>query len=333
MDYSGGGEHVRMMISLLSNSAEIFVTKRPEFYGANDFAITKIDNPPKKFRYDFVPDLFIYIDFRGYIKPIGRANAQVVFYGLKKYTAGYDYAICINDFVARSVGDNFSDTKPVVIPPFFDSTTYSAIEKQKKLINIGNFFRESDGHSKNQHLLIDWFLDSGLVESGWTFDFFGFKNNGDYFQELETKVARSPAIRLHPNSHRSDIVVALSQSRFLVHAMGYGRLKPEQTEHFGLVAVESLLSGCRPIVHRSGGCHEIEGTLSYTDLEEIKPLIQSDDLGADKLREFGLNFNYEKSLLATEKFLNEVKALLKKKGEAKFFPDRLNLLRYMLRKK
>ena len=86
-------------------------------------------------------------------------------------------------------------------------------------------------------------------------------------------------------------------------------------------------------MHRSGGCHEIEGTLSYTDLEEIKPLIQSDDLGGDKLREFGLNFNYEKSLLATEKFLNEVKALLKKKGEAKFFPDRLNLLRYMLRKK
>jgi len=333
MDYSGGGEHVRMMISLLSNSAEIFVTKRPEFYGANDFAITKISNPPKKFRYDFIPDLFVYTDYRGYIKPIGRANAQIVFYGLKKNTTGYDYAICINDFVARSVVDSFSDMKPVVIPPFFDSTAYSSIEKRKKLINIGNFFREPDGHSKNQHLLIGWFLDSGLAASGWTFDFFGFRNNNDYFQELETKVAGSPSIRLHPNSHRNDLMVALSQSRFLVHAMGFGRLKPEQTEHFGLVAVESLLSGCRPIVHRSGGCHEIEGTLSYTDLGEIKPLIQSDDLGAQKLREFGQKFNYEKSLLATEKFLQEVNDLLEKKEKRSFFSDRLGLLTYMLKKK
>lgn len=333
MDYSGGGEHVRMMISLLSNRADLYVTKQPEFYGKNDFSISRIDTPPKQFRYNFIPDLFVYIDFRGYTKPIGRANAQLVFYGLNKKTSGYDFAICINDFVARSVQNNFSDTKPVVIPPFFDPTTYSVSAKQKRLVNIGNFFREADGHSKNQHLLIDWFLDSGLVESGWKFDFFGFKNNNEYFKELETKIARSPSIRLHPNSHRGDIVIALSQSRFLVHAMGYGRIKPEQTEHFGLVAVESLLSGCRPIVHRSGGCHEIDGTLSYTDLAEITSLIQSDELSAHKLRELGRNYSYEKSLLATEKFLQEVNALLEKKGAPNLFSDRINLLGYMLRKK
>ena len=56
----------------------------------------------------------------------------------------------------------------------------------------------------------------------------------------------------------------------MLHAIGYGRTDPAQTEHFGLVAVEALLSGVQPIVHRSGGCKDIPGVLTYDRFDEIQ---------------------------------------------------------------
>lgn len=334
MDYSGGGEHVRMIISLLSNFGDIYVIKNPNFYSGNNFSSTNINTTPKRYNYNFIPDLFVYIDYRGHVSPIGRVNAQICFYGIDKKVSNYDYALCINDFVARSVSKNWANVCPIVIPPYYDHTLYRIGVKEKRLINIGNFFIESDGHSKNQHLLIDWFLGSGLSEDGWVFDFFGFKNNDDYFNSLIRKVGKCNSINLYPNAAREDMLSSLSSSRFLIHAMGLGRTKPEQTEHFGLVAVESLLSGCRPIVHLSGGCPEIKGTLHYSELNQIRSLIDSDCAPPEEIRDFGLLFSYQNSILAASKFIEQIKLDLIFKSKNKFlFKDFYSLLKYFLIKK
>lgn len=331
MDYSGGGEHVRMIVSLLSHFADIYVTQTPQFYCGNDFTATNIHVPPKQYQGTFIPDLFIYVDYRHYVKPIGRVNAQICFYGLKKKVKGYNYALCINDFVAQSILQNWPHVTPFIIPPFFDDSLYKMGNKEKRLINIGNFFIEPDGHSKNQHLLIDWFLSSGLPESGWIFECYGFKNNLSYFSTLEEKIRLSPSVRLKPNAPREDVLDALSKSQFLIHGMGYNRKKPEQTEHFGLVAVEALLSGCRPIVHQSGGCPDIKGCLSYHHFDEITSMIQSEQSNPMALRHHGLHFNYKQSLAYAEAFIHLVneKLSLKKVSFGHYF----SLFQYLFKKK
>ena len=333
MDYSGGGEHVRMIVSLLSSIGDIYVTKNPDFYSNNDFASTKIVSKPKKYKFNFIPDVFLYIDYRNHIVPIGRVNAQVCFYGLEKIIQDYDYAICINKFVADTVDAKWQGVQSVIIPPFFDENLYTVSEKEKKLINIGNFFLEADGHSKNQHVLIEWFLKSGLIEKGWSFDFYGFKNDDQYFQNLEKKIQGVSSIKLNPDARRSDMLDTLSRSKFLVHGMGYGRIKPEQTEHFGLVAVEALLSGCRPIVHKSGGCPDIEGTLSYENLDQILPLIESESDNPLQIRQYGLNFNYDNSLIKAKQFLNAVEADFSKKGSQPHLLNYIRIMKYFFSKK
>jgi glycosyltransferase involved in cell wall biosynthesis len=306
MDHSGGGEHVRMLLSLFSRFAEVYVTKDPDFYSENNLSSTPLFCSVKKYRYDFTPELFVYISYRGYAPAFGRVNAQLCYYAVEKPVVGYDYALCINDFVARSASRVWGVT-PVVVPPYFDFSAFSPGSKKKSLVNIGNFFMEGDGHSKNQHLLVDWFLSSGLAEEGWTFDFFGFLNNDEYFSELKDRASSCASIRFHPNCDRVEMLSALGSARFMVHAMGYGRSDSAQTEHFGLVAVQALLSGCRPIVHRSGGCYEIEGTIAYDDMREIRGIIESDSLEVSELRALGEKYSFEASLAATSEFMDIVK--------------------------
>lgn len=305
LDHSGGGEHVRMIISLLSNFSEIYVTRKPSFYSGNNFTTTPLKNPVKQYKYNFTPDLFIYISYRGESKGIGKVNAQLCFYAIKKDIKNYEHAICINNFVANSVKNNWG-INPVIIPPFFDFETYNIQPKEKSLINIGNFFMENDGHSKNQHILMEWFIDNKLEKDGWKFNFFGFLNNDEYFKKLKSISSKSNGIHLHPNADRATMLAYLSSAKFMIHAMGYGRSDPAQTEHFGLVAVQSLLSGCRPIVHKSGGCKDIQGTLSYSNTNEILDIITSDDSTPDQLRSLGKIYSYESSLRATEIFIEQI---------------------------
>jgi glycosyltransferase involved in cell wall biosynthesis len=333
VDYSGGGEHVRMIIALFSNFGQIFVVQKPEFYHKNNFVSTDIYSKPLKYRYNFIPDLFIYIDYRGYVQPIGRINAQICFYGIEKNTSSYQYALCINDFVANSVDQHWPGVIPVVIPPFFDPDMYKVGRKEKRLINIGNFFIESDGHSKNQHLLIDWFLNSGLPEDGWIFDFYGFNNNEKFFNQIKLKVNHLESVNLYPNANRVDMLDALSRSRFMIHAMGLGRSKAEQTEHFGLVAVEALLSGCRPIVHQSGGCPEIQGTLTYSSLSQVQSLINSDEMKPFEIRDFGLKYSFENSLLTALKFFDSIKGKLSSDEPYLLVNNIYRIVKYFFRKK
>ena len=41
------------------------------------------------------------------------------------------------------------------------------------------------------------------------------------------------------------------------------------TEHFGIVAIEAMASGCQPIVHNSGGCKDIDGVWVWNNFEDM----------------------------------------------------------------
>lgn len=312
MDYSGGGEHVRMLIELFSEVANVFVTQMPEFYRANAFASTSVAANLHLYDGSFVPDLYILIDYHGYRKPIGKVNAQVCFYAIPKNVSGYDFALCLNDFVADSVIANWPHVIPYIIEPFFDSAAYRCDVKQKKLINIGNFFEEADGHSKNQHILLDWFINSDLPKQGWQFEFIGFVVNQAYFDRLLHEYGNYSAVKLSPNATKEHLLDALAQAKFMVHGMGVGRVKAEQTEHFGLVIVQALLSGVRPIVHASGGAQFIPGVQVYESLDQIQTYILTDTTNADSSLAHGRSFRCQTSLDQTKAFVDIVCTRLKK---------------------
>ena len=94
-------------------------------------------------------------------------------------------------------------------------------------------------------------------------------------------------------------------AKFLIHANGYGRSDPAQTEHFGIVAIEAMLSGVQPIVHNSGGCREIEGVWTWDNWDDLTHLIQR-ATNPVQLREFGKAYNPERMAQAVGECLRGV---------------------------
>ena len=306
LDYSGGGEYVRMLITLFSVYTDVYVTRAPEFYNENPFASTLVKTIVRSYESDFVPELYILIDFNGYKKPIGIVNAQVCFYAIPKTTEGYDYAITFNRFVCESIERNWKSINSFIIEPFFNFENYGLGIKEKKIVNVGNFFKEKDGHSKNQDILLDWFVHSGLPEKGWVFECIGFVVNQDFFDFLNKKYKDNISVKLTPNASRDELLSSLRHSSYMLHGMGIGRVKAEQTEHFGLVIVQALLSGAQPIVHASGGAQNIPGVIVFKNLNEINEIISSTKLNGLELIDHGRHFSLQNALNQTLGFLDAI---------------------------
>jgi glycosyltransferase involved in cell wall biosynthesis len=91
-----------------------------------------------------------------------------------------------------------------------------------------------------------------------------------------------------PNLDLASLKRLYEKAKIFWHAAGYGEdedMRPELSEHFGIVTVEAMASGCIPIVINKGGQpeivrHGVNGFVWDTlkEVEEYTTLVSRDDL-------------------------------------------------------
>ncbi len=301
LDHLGGGSHVMMMINILKDYFEIYVDRGVAYYisASNPWRLTpgavKEDNGAADY------DLHLYADYNGWTEPRGRANIQIIYFPLNKRIDGWDRLLVLSEFLKRQC-DVIYPGRARVVGPYYDPSEFTISEKTNSIINIGHYFMEPDGHSKNQHYVIEWFKSRRDVDE---LILHGRITSPRYFEYLKSMAESDSRIKIRHDESQSVVRADLSHSKYMVHAMGYGRTNPAQTEHFGLVALEALLSGCQPIVHNSGGCPEIPGTLTYEHMSTIA--LQSTN--PQILRLHGMNYSMQRSRVQLISVLEEIGVL------------------------
>jgi glycosyltransferase involved in cell wall biosynthesis len=287
-DKTGGGTHVMMMLNILKKHYKIFVQGAVDYYCYSDTPWKLEAGEIHAYDGSFIPDVHLYASFRGWTQPLGKKNVQIIFYPIDKVLTGWDQVIGLNNFVIEASRLNWS-VKADIVEPYFNFDKFYISEKEDSVINIGNYFFEDDGHSKNQHLVIGWFKKQKKLKK---LICHGMISSQLYYDELLRLSEDDNRIIIKNNCMQDEIKNDLSKAKYMLHAIGYGRTNPAQTEHFGLVAVEALLSGVQPVVHHSGGCKDIPGVLTYDRFDEIQ-LPETTD--TDSLRAYGHQFSIQNS--------------------------------------
>jgi glycosyltransferase involved in cell wall biosynthesis len=265
----GGGENYLMRLaSALDDISDFYITSNfhPLFKEYNGFG--------KTFRvWDWVtkPDIYLFASHGMPMVGMGRKNFAVTFFPTRESRPKTrpDGVIAICPYSERHVKQSWEVDSPThVIYPAIDPALYARTEKKKKIISIGHFFEEQDGHSKNQHILAQAF--DGL--DGYELLLAGNATNSDtaYVRKVR-RAAEGKNIRIEINRSNGFLKAELGSSSHFWHANGYNRSEPHQTEHFGIVVLEAIASGVVPIVHASGGAAEIAG-ITWTRPEELSEI-------------------------------------------------------------
>lgn len=264
----GGGENYLMRLAMaLDDQVDFYVTQNwpADFVLYNGFGRTF-----KRYSGLFQPEVYLHCSHFTRIEPIGERNYVVAFFPKKELrpTSPIDGCISICEYTATWVA-NYWDLQSFVLTPAIDPSLYRSDKKKKKIVSIGHFFEEQDGHSKNQHILAQAFDDRF---KGWELVLLGNANPGDepYVRKVR-KTAEGKAIRVEVNKHDQFLKAELSSASHYWHANGYGRTDPGQTEHFGIVVLEAIASGAIPIVHASGGAPQIAG-ITWREPEDLAKL-------------------------------------------------------------
>lgn len=271
IDHGGGGTYSHFLIKSLLRREDVYITNdHPEFIS---YWGDKLDLPRWT---GGTPDVFVCIDHRGDIAPLGVRNFRVFFYPFEDMPNArlYDAAIVMNDFVGRAVVKKLG-MYPYVVPIGLDSSRYRVglnLDKENILLVVSNFFKEPDGHSKHQDKIIEWFRREHL-DDYWRLVLVG-GGQEDYYNYCQALTEGNPRIQFTGQLSIAEVAKWYTRAKFLIHANGYGRADESQTEHFGIVAVEAMLAGCQPIVHNSGGCREINGVWTWETWEGLTRQIQ-----------------------------------------------------------
>jgi glycosyltransferase involved in cell wall biosynthesis len=282
-DYTGGGNYVMLILNILKKYYKIYVDSNVNYYTNPQTPWFMNSDEVHLYQKNIDIDLHLYADYNGWTAPLGKRNVQIVYYPLNKKVLGWNKFFVLNKFCLTAI-QNLYTGQAHIITPYIKQDNFYISQKKNQLINIGHYFIEADGHSKNQHYVIEWFKQQDQFDS---LILHGKLTHTDYYHLLEDLIDDDGRIKLKFNRPQNEIAFDLSESKALIHAMGYGRTNPAQTEHFGLVAVEALLSGCQPIVHNSGGCKDIPGVIKFDEFTDISS-ISCDPI---KLRLLGEQFN------------------------------------------
>jgi glycosyltransferase involved in cell wall biosynthesis len=197
-------------------------------------------------------DAYINLNhFKTLICNTASKNYLTVFFPNKAHkVADYTNIVAICPYSAKYVKE-FWGREAEVCQPY--SKDYPPGTKAKgTILSVGNFFCESDGHSKNQHVLVDAFKRLG---KGYKLTLVGSVVSPKYLEEVK-RLAEGLDVEIIPNAPEAVKEKLLAESEFYWHGNGYGRTDPYQTEHFGIAPEEALKAGCLTYVHASGGAKD-----------------------------------------------------------------------------
>jgi glycosyltransferase involved in cell wall biosynthesis len=173
-----------------------------------------------------------------------------------------DRVICNSAFTQRYVDREygFSKKSRVIYPPV-DVTSLKPGRKKKLILSVGRFGEPL--HDKKQSVLIDAFqtmLKSdgrGLLKDWRLLIVGGLRKGDDHFLRELKKQARGAPIDFLVNQPFAKLRRIYAQAKIFWHAAGFGEIRPERMEHFGMVVVEAMAAGVVPVVYAGGGIPEI----------------------------------------------------------------------------
>ena len=147
----------------------------------------------------------------------------------------------------------------VVYPPA--GGDFERTDKADAILSVGRF--ATLGHSKKQLEMMAAFRRLECVRlSGWEYLSVGSLGTRMRMPSISEKSGAQPpaAARVLANVDRMQLKRFFERSKIFWHAAGYGEdetLRPQFSEHFGIVTVEAMSAGCVPVVINKGGQSEI----------------------------------------------------------------------------
>ena len=264
-DQSGGGNIALQLARAFSRFTDVYIRgklRNIEFLSG----VSRLSF--KSFDETFQPDLYLSISYQQQLEPIGRVNACWCFFPRAKVSGGYDYALCQSEFVEDWEKRRWG-FETFRLNPSVDLERFEIKTKENILLSVGNFIWDEDQNSKNQHFIIDWFNKSGLWQTQKLI-LCGFACSPEYYTQIVSQALKSRNVYVINAVSFTVLRDLYARSSYLIHAMGYSKTDPSQVEHFGIVVLEALASGCQPLVHDSGGSREIRGVKLWKEFSEIK---------------------------------------------------------------
>lgn len=189
--------------------------------------------------------------------PFNYKNQQTVLNKLK--LTRFNQVVCNSIFTKKYIDKTYGVVSKVLYPPV-DIVKFSPGKKENIILSVGRF--ASKAKAKKQELMINSFgnmVKSGLKE--WKLVLIGALQS-DSQEEVERlrSLSKDLPIEILTDCSFSSLQNFYSKSSIYWHAKGFGddlENHPDEAEHFGITTVESMASGCVPVVFRGGGQLEI----------------------------------------------------------------------------
>jgi glycosyltransferase involved in cell wall biosynthesis len=169
----------------------------------------------------------------------------------------YQKIICNSSFTQRTIDERVGRNANVIYPPV-DVDCFRVGKKEKVILSVGRF--SSFFQTKKQEILIDIFTEGvkrGLLRDWKLILAGGLLESDQEYVKLLKKKSNGLAIEFLPNISFDALRDLYAKATFYWHAAGFGESDPTLMEHFGITTVESMASGCIPIVYNAGGQPEI----------------------------------------------------------------------------
>lgn len=171
-----------------------------------------------------------------------------------------NYVVTNSKFTKNFIDQGLGVNSVVIYPPI-NFQNPSVKTKEKIILSVGRF--TDTLHNKRQDVLGETFksmVDDGLKD--WRLVIIGStsqKESGAFVDKLKSESKDYP-ITVITNAGADIIRSYYAKSQIFWLATGYGvdeQAYPESVEHFGIVTVESMNSGCVPLAVGKGGQKEI----------------------------------------------------------------------------
>lgn len=307
--YGGGEKHALDIAQLIScmHGFEVYLISE------NDFSIPKLSeyfgvdlSRVRQLRLSEVTtcatgffNIFINSTYKSLLVPRADFNFYIVSFpsqsipdALKElYTFLHNSTFTAHWSIKRWGNHNHMILNPVLGLDLSAVDQLKEVPKEKLIISIGRFNYE--GHCKNHHLLIKAFNQARLrsvIGDDWKLVIAGSVNFSQsssishYEDCLELSKRSQGAVSLLANASYSQIKNLYLRAFAYCHAAGMNVntvLSPDKCEHFGISVYESVLYGCVPVVHNSGGPPEIaklsDHYFLFSNIEELSNLFAEVD--------------------------------------------------------
>lgn len=224
--------------------------------------------------------------------------------------------VCNSGFTKRFIDKEFGVDSVVIYPPI-EVDLFKPSEKENIILAVGRFSQLLQ--AKRQDVLIEVFkkmVDDGLAD--WQLVLIGGADVGStgYLEKLKSQ-SRGYPIEVLENLPFEKVQDFYGKAKIFWNASGFGideNTQPEKVEHFGMVVVEAMASGCVPIVAGKGGIKEIinEGKTGFfwNKNEELaaqtKKLIKSPEI----LKKISIEVVKTSKRFSKEKFCQEFERLI-----------------------